>query len=89
MKLRKMQLNMPLWSLVRLIWTWWILNKHVVFWTVLWDIPFHQFFGKGQKGLSAGRVQSVALKLIIDRENDIKAFVPKEYWSIDGLFKRN
>lgn len=43
---------------------------------------------KVKKGLSAGRVQSVALKLIIDRENDIKAFVPKEYWSIDGLFKK-
>lgn len=43
---------------------------------------------KVKKGLSAGRVQSVALKLIIDRENEIKAFVPEEYWSIDGLFKK-
>ncbi|HEL0120023.1 TPA: type I DNA topoisomerase [Streptococcus equi subsp. zooepidemicus] len=43
---------------------------------------------KVKKGLSAGRVQSVALKLIIDREHEIKAFVPKEYWSIDGLFKK-
>jgi DNA topoisomerase-1 len=39
------------------------------------------------KGLSAGRVQSVALKLICHREAEIRAFVPKEYWSIDGLFK--
>ncbi|KPJ23172.1 type I DNA topoisomerase [Streptococcus phocae] len=43
---------------------------------------------KVKKGLSAGRVQSVALKLIIDRENEIKAFVPEEYWSIDGFFKK-
>ena len=34
-------------------------------------------------GLSAGRVQSVALKLICDRENEIKAFEPKEYWTIE------
>lgn len=37
---------------------------------------------KVKKGLSAGRVQSVAVKLIMDRENEIKAFVPEEYWSI-------
>ncbi|WP_019532523.1 type I DNA topoisomerase [Paenibacillus ginsengihumi] len=37
---------------------------------------------KVKKGLSAGRVQSVAVKLICDRENEIKAFVPEEYWSI-------
>lgn len=43
---------------------------------------------KVKKGLSAGRVQSVALKLIIDRENEIKAFIPEEYWTIDGLFKK-
>lgn len=39
------------------------------------------------KGLSAGRVQSVALKLIVDREAEIKAFVQEEYWSVDALFK--
>ncbi|EGE55087.1 type I DNA topoisomerase [Streptococcus parauberis] len=43
---------------------------------------------KVKKGLSAGRVQSVALKLIIDRENEIKAFKPEEYWTIDSLFKK-
>ncbi|RKP55644.1 type I DNA topoisomerase [Cohnella endophytica] len=37
---------------------------------------------KVKKGLSAGRVQSVAVKLIYDRENEINAFVPEEYWSI-------
>ncbi|MBC9875136.1 type I DNA topoisomerase [Macrococcoides bohemicum] len=41
---------------------------------------------KVKKGLSAGRVQSVALKLIIDREEEINAFKPEEYWTIDGLF---
>ncbi|MBM9832273.1 type I DNA topoisomerase, partial [Enterococcus faecalis] len=43
---------------------------------------------KVKKGLSAGRVQSVALKLIIVRENEIKAFKPEEYWTIDGTFKK-
>ncbi|OXM15976.1 type I DNA topoisomerase [Paenibacillus herberti] len=43
---------------------------------------------KVKKGLSAGRVQSVAVKLISDRENEIDAFVPEEYWSITaGLQK--
>ncbi|MCZ2257041.1 type I DNA topoisomerase [Sporosarcina sp. G11-34] len=43
---------------------------------------------KVKKGLSAGRVQSVALRLIIDRENEINAFVPEEYWSIAGNFTK-
>ncbi|MCG1008715.1 type I DNA topoisomerase [Salinicoccus sp. ID82-1] len=42
---------------------------------------------KVKKGLSAGRVQSVALKLIIDRENEIRSFKPEEYWTITGQFK--
>ena len=41
-----------------------------------------------KKGLSAGRVQSVALRLIIDRENEIKSFIPEEYWSIEGLLEK-
>ena len=36
---------------------------------------------------SAGRVQSVALKLIVEREKEIKAFVPEEYWTLDAKFK--
>ncbi|KQU60383.1 type I DNA topoisomerase [Rossellomorea marisflavi] len=43
---------------------------------------------KVKKGLSAGRVQSVAVRLIIDRENEIKEFTPEEYWSIDAQFKK-
>jgi DNA topoisomerase-1 len=42
---------------------------------------------KIQKGLSGGRVQSSTLKIIVDREREIKAFVPQEYWSIDTIFK--
>lgn len=42
---------------------------------------------KVKKGLSAGRVQSVALRLIIDREIEIKNFVPEEYWTIEGQFE--
>ncbi len=44
---------------------------------------------KIQKGLSGGRVQSSTLKLVVDREREIKAFVPVEYWSIDTVFKTN
>ncbi|WP_107837893.1 type I DNA topoisomerase [Metasolibacillus meyeri] len=44
---------------------------------------------KVKKGLSAGRVQSVALRLIIDRENEITHFVPEEYWTVEGLFEKN
>lgn len=40
---------------------------------------------KVKKGLSAGRVQSVAVKMILDREREIEAFVPEEYWSITAL----
>lgn len=44
------------------------------------------FWKKVKRGLSAGRVQSVAVRLIIDREKEIKEFVPEEYWSINGEF---
>ncbi|PZX07879.1 DNA topoisomerase I [Psychrobacillus insolitus] len=44
---------------------------------------------KVKKGLSAGRVQSVALRLIIDRENEINGFIPEEYWTIEGQFEKS
>ncbi len=44
---------------------------------------------KVKKGLSAGRVQSVAVKLINDREQEIQNFEPEEYWSIDGMFAKD
>ncbi|WLR52328.1 type I DNA topoisomerase [Bacillus tianshenii] len=44
---------------------------------------------KVKKGLSAGRVQSVALRLIIDREKEIKQFEPEEYWTIKSLFDKD
>nr|WP_321267008.1 type I DNA topoisomerase [uncultured Sulfurimonas sp.] len=44
---------------------------------------------KIQKGLSGGRVQSSTLKLVVDREREIKAFIPVEYWSIDTMFKKD
>ena len=46
---------------------------------LLWD--------KVRRGLSAGRVQTVALRLIVDRENEIKAFKPVEYWPVDAKLK--
>ena len=46
---------------------------------LLWD--------KVKRGLSAGRVQSVALRIIADREAEIDAFIPQEYWSLEGVFQ--
>ncbi len=42
---------------------------------------------KVRYGLSAGRVQSPALRIIMEREREIRAFVPERYWTLDGLFK--
>jgi len=44
---------------------------------------------KISKGLSAGRVQSVAVRLIVERENEIKNFIAQEYWSIEALLKKD
>ncbi len=44
---------------------------------------------KVYRGLSAGRVQSVAVKIIVDREREIKAFKPVEYWSMEALLKKS
>ena len=46
---------------------------------ILWE--------KVKRGLSAGRVQSVALRMICDREDEIASFIPDEYWSLDALLK--
>ena len=43
-------------------------------------------WAKVKRGLSAGRVQSVALRIICDRENEIAAFVPEEYWTMEASF---
>ena len=44
---------------------------------------------KIQRGLSAGRVQSVALRLVVDREREIQAFVSQEYWTLEATLQRN
>ena len=44
-------------------------------------------WAKIKRGLSAGRVQSVALRIICDREDEINAFIPEEYWTLDALFQ--
>ena len=44
-------------------------------------------WAKIKRGLSAGRVQSVALRIICDREDEINAFIPEEYWTLDASFK--
>ncbi len=43
---------------------------------------------KVRRGLSAGRVQSVATRMVVDRENEIRAFVPEEYWTLDVTLQR-
>ena len=43
---------------------------------------------KVQRGLSAGRVQSVALRMVVDREKEIRAFVPREYWTIEARLRK-
>lgn len=43
---------------------------------------------KVRRGLSAGRVQSVATRMVVDRENEIRAFQPKEYWTLDVTLNR-
>ena len=44
-------------------------------------------WAKVKRGLSAGRVQSAALRIICDREDEINSFIPEEYWSLDGEFR--
>ena len=44
-------------------------------------------WAKVKRGLSAGRVQSVALRLVADREEEINAFIPEEYWTLDAVLK--
>ena len=44
-------------------------------------------WAKVKRGLSAGRVQSVALRIIADREEEIDAFIPEEYWTLDANLK--
>lgn len=44
-------------------------------------------WAKVKRGLSAGRVQSVALRIIADREEEIDAFIPEEYWTMDAILK--
>ena len=67
------------WNLVDAQQTRRILDRLVGFQVspLLWD--------KVRRGLSAGRVQTVALRLIVEREREIRAFKPQEYWSIDAL----
>jgi DNA topoisomerase I len=52
--------------------------------------PVSQVLGRTiRRGLSAGRVQSVAVRLVVDREREITAFVPTEYWSLDATLRKH
>ena len=67
----------------------WIVDAQQVaaFLTALLVINWVLCFGKSKKGLSAGRVQSVAVKVIVDRENEIRNFKPEEFWTISATLK--
>ena len=52
------------------------------FWIVWWAYGITTTLGKDSRGLSAGRVQSVEPRLVVEREREIRAFVPVEYWKI-------
>ena len=69
------------------IWIWSTRSRHAGSLTDWWDISSALLFSqKIHRGLSAGRVQSVALRMIVDREEEIRAFKPEEYWSLDAKF---
>ena len=69
------------------IWIWSTRSRHAGSLTDWWDISSALLFLKKiHRGLSAGRVQSVALRMIVDREEEIRAFKPEEYWSLDAKF---
>ncbi len=64
-------------------------SRRDVCWTVWLDtasVPL--LWAKVKRGLSAGRVQSVALRMIADREEEIDAFIPEEYWTLDARAPR-
>ena len=70
--------------------TWWTLSRPGVSWTASWamsSLPL--LWKKIRRGLSAGRVQSVAMRLVADREKEIADFVPQEYWTLDALLQND
>ena len=61
-------------------------SRHEGFWTAWLATGSARCSGqKVKRGLSAGRVQSVALRIIGDREDEINAFIPEEYWTLDAM----
>ena len=65
---------------------WWKRSRLAAFSTAWWATRFPPLlWDKVRRGLSAGRVQTVALRLIVEREREIRNFVKREYWTIDAL----
>ncbi len=64
--------------------TWWKRSRRGACWTGWWATRFRRcLWDKVRRGLSAGRVQTVALRVIVEREREIRAFEKREYWTID------
>ena len=67
----------------------WTRSRRGAFWTALSGFKVSQLLWKKVKrGLSAGRVQSVAVRIVVDRERERDAFVPVEYWSIEADLRK-
>jgi len=66
----------------------WTRSRRGASWTAWWVQDQPLLWEKVRRGISAGRVQSVALRLVVEREREVRAFVPAEYWSITARLAR-